>query len=488
MVKKAVIIAAGMGSRLNGNGGNLPKPLVKVAGVGLLKRTILSAKQAGIHEFVIVIGYRAQEVREAIDSDSQVDVQIDWVENSEWGRGNGLSVLKAREHVDGPFLLLMSDHLFDSQVINRLRHLPLSSGEAVLCVDYQLDRIHDMEDATKVYLEGDRVLRIGKELESFNAVDTGIFLCSPALFDGLDRAVASGDESLSGGVRALAAEGNMRAVDIGDLFWLDVDTPGSLKYAEDTLFKMLGKPTDGFISKNFNRKISTRISRLLVHTPVTPNQISIVTMLITFLSAWWIATGDYFLLAMGGLLFQFASIVDGSDGEIAKLKFMGSRLGEWVDTLADNVSYVVFFIGVSVGMYHLTGETFLLALGLVAVALNILGVSLISVYLQGIGSGSLVSFNMAFSEEVPEDKRGWFHRFSCSFKFAVRRDFFAAMFCVMALLNCLEVMYWMVVIGSTAVTAAIFGYVGYMMHARGAWPTPASRPVDAEKLVSEKAD
>ena len=93
MVKKAVIIAAGMGSRLNGSAGNLPKPLVQVAGVGLLKRTILSAKRAGITEFVVVIGYRGAEIRDAVSGDSQLDVHIDWVENTDWEKGNGLSVL-----------------------------------------------------------------------------------------------------------------------------------------------------------------------------------------------------------------------------------------------------------------------------------------------------------------------------------------------------------------------------------------------------------
>ena len=120
MVNKAVIIAAGMGSRLNGGGGNLPKPLVKVAGVGLLKRTILSAKRAGITDFVVVVGYRGEEIRQAISEDSQIDARIEWVENTEWKRGNGLSVLKARAYVDEPFLLMMSDHLFEPQVLAHL--------------------------------------------------------------------------------------------------------------------------------------------------------------------------------------------------------------------------------------------------------------------------------------------------------------------------------------------------------------------------------
>ena len=101
MVNKAVIIAAGMGSRLRGYGVDLPKPLVPVAGVPLLKRTILSAKRAGISEFVVVIGYRGNEIRDALVDDPQFsDLAIDWVHNKEWERGNGVSVLSAKEYVD----------------------------------------------------------------------------------------------------------------------------------------------------------------------------------------------------------------------------------------------------------------------------------------------------------------------------------------------------------------------------------------------------
>ena len=489
MVKKAVIIAAGRGSRLKGNGADLPKPLVKVAGVELLKRTLLSAKRAGVGEFVVVTGYRGEEIQAAISADSQVDVQIDWVQNEEWERGNGVSVFKAREYVDGPFLLLMSDHLFDPQALAKLRNLPVAQGEAVLCVDSRLDRVFDMEDATKVLLDGDRIAQIGKELANYNAVDTGIFLCSSSLFEALEASIAAGEGSLSGGIRSLAAEGNMRTVDIDGLFWLDVDTPEALVYAEHRLFAMLGKQTDGFVSRNLNRKISTWLTRGLVHTPITPNQISLATMGLSFLAAWMVASaGDYVWLALGGLLFQLTSIVDGCDGEIAKLRFMGSQMGEWIDTLADNVSYLVFFIAVILGMYHATEEPFFMMLGAVMLSLDLLGISLLFLYLKSTGSGSLVSASMAFSNEVPEDQRGWFHRFCTSIKFVARRDFFAAFFCVLALADSIAGMYWFLIIGSGLLCAGIFGYGGHMLRVRDVWPATAAARVETEKLISEKAD
>ena len=115
---------------------------------------------------------------------------------------------------------------------------------------------------------------------------------------------------------------------------------GSTLDVEESLATILGKPTDGFVSRHFNRKVSTLISRRLANTPVTPNQISVATMLVTCLASWWMASGDYLWLAIGGLLFQFASILDGCDGEVARLKQMDSTNGEWVDTLADKISYL----------------------------------------------------------------------------------------------------------------------------------------------------
>ncbi len=479
MADKAVIIAAGMGSRLNGHGRGRPKPLVRVAGVGLLKRAILTAKRAGITEFAIVIGYRGDEIRTAIANDPQIDVPIDWVENDEWTRGNGLSVLKARDFVDGQFLLMMADHLFEPRVISRMRRLLLSASESALCVDTRLDRVQDLDDATKVILEGERILRIGKGLDRYDAVDTGIFLCTPALFDGIERSIAEGDESLSGGVRILASEGNMRAVEIDGLFWQDVDTPDALHQGEMALFGMLGKSTDGMVSRHFNRKVSAWISKFLVKTPATPNQISIAAMMVTFLAGWAMAEGSHLYVALGGLLFQFASIIDGCDGEIATLKYAGSRFGEWLDTVADNVSYLVFFSGVIYGMYKLTAEPVVVAVGFIALVLNVLAVLLICVYLKHSGSGSIVSFNMGFSSEVPEDRRGHLHRIYCGLKFACRRDFFAALFCVLAILNCLEAIFWIFVLGSGLVVSAVFGFIGHIMR---------TRTTEAEKLVSGKAD
>ena len=91
------------------------------------------------------------------------------------------------------------------------------------------------DEATKVKREGSRIVAIGKDLVDYDALDTGMFVFSPVLFDALERARSLGDTTLSGGVRLLAAAGLMRGVEIGDARWCDIDTLSDLAAAESVL-------------------------------------------------------------------------------------------------------------------------------------------------------------------------------------------------------------------------------------------------------------
>jgi choline kinase len=84
-------------------------------------------------------------------------------------------------------------------------------------------------------LDGDRVTAIGKTVEPFDALDTGLFVCQASVFEALDAACEDGDSTLSGGIRRLAARGLVRAVDIGAARWCDIDTVADLALAEQLL-------------------------------------------------------------------------------------------------------------------------------------------------------------------------------------------------------------------------------------------------------------
>ena len=147
-----------------------------------------------------------------------------------------MSALTARDAIDdGHFALLMGDHLFAPATLDRLRRARLGAAECALAVDSRPAPDHIVAEATRVRIAGARVTAIGKGLQPFDALDTGMFSYAPSLFDALATLAAAGDTTLSSGVRRLAAAGLVRAVDIGDADWYDIDTTADLEEAEARL-------------------------------------------------------------------------------------------------------------------------------------------------------------------------------------------------------------------------------------------------------------
>jgi 1L-myo-inositol 1-phosphate cytidylyltransferase len=230
----ALILAAGNGSRLRNVSGTLPKPLVPFNGRPLLEHILLGARDAGIERFVIVVGYRGDVIRSWVAARHFRSMQIDLVENSEYNKSNGISVLRGGETIYQNFLLLMSDHIFEAETAAALLRQRVEEDGTILAVDRKLESVFDMDDATKVRCIGDYIIDIGKELTRYDAVDTGMFLCTPAIFSALEQATVNGNCSLSDGMRVLAAKRKLRALDIGDALWQDVDTPEALAFGSTT--------------------------------------------------------------------------------------------------------------------------------------------------------------------------------------------------------------------------------------------------------------
>lgn len=366
---KCLIIAAGEGSRLSQKYSS--KPLTPLLGVPLVERVIRLANQAGIDDFCVVTGCKGEMVRPFLDDVAcRLQVRIAHAINDEWERGNGVSVLKARECVDDPFFLLMTDHLFDPTIMRELAKHPPDQGQITLAVDSNLTNpLIDLNDVTRVKCEDGKVRDIGKRIPDFNGFDAGIFLCTSALFDALERCEGShGEVSLSDAVRCLAAEGKVNVFDIGGRFWIDVDDPKALDRAEQALLERLrSKPNDGPVSRHINRPLSVRISRYLVRTPVTPNQISLISFVLSLIAAGLLAAGSYAALIAGGVLAQLASVIDGCDGEVARLKFLRSDFGGWFDAVLDRYADALLLFGLTWHAYAGGGNGLTLGVGFLAI-------------------------------------------------------------------------------------------------------------------------
>lgn len=234
-VRDALVLAAGNGDRFQSGTGR-SKLLQPLLGKPLIVRTLETARDAGISAFEVVVGYQADAVRSAIERDIPRGVSIHFSTNPNWHLENGVSVLAARQRLaHRRFALLMGDHLFEADVLTRLLRTPTAEHESLLAIDARPAAPEIAAEATKVRMRGARIVAIGKNLSTYDALDTGLFVCAPALFPALEAARAEGDTTLSGGIRHLAGRGLMRGVEIGNATWHDIDTMSDLETAQNLL-------------------------------------------------------------------------------------------------------------------------------------------------------------------------------------------------------------------------------------------------------------
>jgi choline kinase len=233
-IREAVILMAGTGSRLRTVINNLPKPLIEIAGRALFSYTIGALEKAGIETLHVVTGSNSDALLVGLKPLVPSGMRLHPIHNSDWQKQNGISLLVAAPHVQSPFVLTMGDHLFDPAIVDLvIRNADL--GAANLAVDRKIDSVFDLADAMKIKTKQERVVAIGKNLTDYDAIDTGLFVCSPEIFAYLEKAKRDEDCSLADGVRLMAAAGRVRAIDIGNAWWQDVDTPEMLAAAEKVL-------------------------------------------------------------------------------------------------------------------------------------------------------------------------------------------------------------------------------------------------------------
>ena len=265
MIKQGVILASGLGSRLNSEGRNEPKPLMPVGGMALIERVITLMQSVGIEKIVVVVGYRGDQIKEYIGKNNIHGVVF--ADNSEYNKKNGISLLRAKELLDDePFMLSMSDHIFSNDFFAdflRKAEPKLEKYDVVLSVDRNIEGVFDLDDATKVVTEKGEITTIGKELPSYDAVDTGLFLCKPAVFPRLQEIYdTKGDVSISDVMGKAAQERKFACAEMTGFLWQDVDTPSMKNEAEERL-------VDNYLNKNdafgfFSNKLFAKSAKEMI--------------------------------------------------------------------------------------------------------------------------------------------------------------------------------------------------------------------------------
>jgi phosphatidylglycerophosphate synthase len=237
---------------------------------------------------------------------------------------------------------------------------------------------------------------------------------------------------------------------VSEELWQRVRSEGERRIAEKKLDRWLVKPTDGMYAQ-FNRRISIPISRQLIKFPVTANMVSFFTLAVGIASAAFFALGGYWYTLAGALLCLFASILDGCDGEVARLKLLESDFGCWLETICDYLFYFFLLAGMSIGQWRSSGSReFLVAGGFLLL-------------------GALASFlavgwqRRRLATGQPEQLLGIWHSHAQSrssnplmyaarhMEFIVRRCFFPYALVAFALLGIMKVAFMLSVLGANLV-------------------------------------
>ncbi len=188
--------------------------------------------------------------------------------------------------------------------------------------------------------------------------------------------------------------------------------------------KTIIKSSDDLFAR-WNRRMSVPLSRVLAQLPITPNQVTFFTLSVALVGAYCLSQGNYWPMLLGAVLTQLSSILDGNDGELARLKIQDSDFGTWLDTLCDYVSYFLTFGAIGWGLYARNSEIYYLILvGLFFVGLAI-AMPLLAYFRKNHTPGEASSFKRKVKKtlEIRESQNSWSYISARTHHFATRATF-----------------------------------------------------------------
>ncbi len=348
------ILAAGEATRLKPYSDQAPKCFMELEpGVTILDFIVERLKAMGLDELYIVTRPAYSQVfREKLgDSVEVIEADLD-------NFGNLYSMGLAAKKIKGRFLAIMSDHIFERGLLETVLKAIEGAEEAfIVCLDRE-PTISEAEEGLKLRIDQSRIVEADKSLTPVYGIDTGIIYCNNSARKYIRKALKQNGATatIKDALNLAAGDGQVGFVDVTGLLWKDIDTPQDLEKARHLYWSILKRelvrPSDGFVSRYLNRSVSSTISLALYKRRifVNPNLVSIFSFLIAVAGAVLLALRSFFF---GGILVQLASIVDGMDGELARLYKCSSRFGGFLDSFSDRLADLAIILGLAFALWPL---------------------------------------------------------------------------------------------------------------------------------------
>lgn len=305
--------------------------LAPVAGVPLFRRTLLAAQRVGIREFWVIAGQWRVRVESELMADRRLKGAVHCMATP---TADSLKALT--ERVADDVLLVRSNALVDHRCLRALRSHP--RGDAIAVAPAAGDQS-----------------------------DPAILLGGRRLLTALLGRFSQGAASLRQALERLAREERIEPMALTQGMCVEIRA-GEVARFEPDLYRGLGTRDDGLVDRALNRRISRRLTRWLVRWPITPNQVSLLSLAIGLLAAWVFWSSSPLRVALGLLLYEASVIFDHIDGEIARLKFLESSLGGHLDFAIDTVIHVALTLAMGDVARRVTGIPGLFTVGSAAAA------------------------------------------------------------------------------------------------------------------------
>ncbi len=232
-----LILAAGMGNRFKEDGISLPKPLITLDDKPLIKHVLDGLETADPDRVIVVLGFKSETISRFLNK-MDYPFHIIPIINQDYERGNGSSLLKCKDMLKKKeqFFLTMADHVVDPAIYQKA-----SKNKGLgLCIDSKIPKhftLSQVDEATKVKVKDGHLIAIGKNLSSWDGIDTGVFSLTPTVFEALKYPDSKDAKlTLTSAVLTLIEWGiDFKTIDVSGLFWMDIDTVEDLALAEHCL-------------------------------------------------------------------------------------------------------------------------------------------------------------------------------------------------------------------------------------------------------------
>ncbi len=372
--------------------------LTTVGGLTLFQRAVLTLQRAGVSQIWVLVDEEEKVLRSMIQGDDRIQAAIRWLPVREFPPSDPQTWEALAGEVKGSCLIIGCHTVFSPSLIQSLRMVGVD-GRVLVVVGPTQDNIHTgnpgvvfQEDAepspfgtTVVFHDHDPSPSKPDNVSNAVPFIAGDLVVLPSrLLGGSGVLQTNGSNPIRLALEQAAIEGIIQPIPSASYQFRDIRGPHGPKLAERGLrqsLQSLKGGMDGIIDRYVNRKLSGIFTQLFLKLGLSPNMITMVSMVIGLIAAGFFALGSYQFGIIGALLFQLSVVIDCCDGEVARLTFSESPFGQELDIWADNVVHMAIFAGIASGAYlhgHWEGMNLPLILGTCAVLANMISLWLVN--------------------------------------------------------------------------------------------------------------